>query len=141
MRMLSSIRTIAAWEMKRSMTTVGRHVLPLAAGLLLLLILATALAAQGGIHMQDGMYCIGIDDPDVARIVAPDSRFIVTVADGPALLEDRDRYDIVILQKEISVSDTERGQAALKAFERVYKHTSPRCRRRAGSLRRIPALG
>ena len=56
MRMLSSIRTIAAWEMKRSMTTVGRHVLPLAAGLLLLLILATALAAQGGIHMQDGMY-------------------------------------------------------------------------------------
>ncbi len=121
MRMLSSIRTIAAWEMKRSMTTVGRHVLPLAAGLLLLLILATALAAQGGIHMQDGMYCIGIDDPDVARIVAPDNRFIVTVADGPALQEDRDRYDIVILQKEISVSDTERGQAALKAFERVYE--------------------
>lgn len=121
MRMLSSIRTIAAWEMKRSMTTVGRHVLPLAAGLLLLLILATALAAQSGIHMQDGMYCIGIDDPDVARIVAPDNRFIVTVADGPALQEDRDRYDIVILQKEISVSDTERGQAALKAFERVYE--------------------
>ncbi|NLZ29635.1 MAG: hypothetical protein GX885_02625, partial [Methanomicrobiales archaeon] len=54
--MLSSIRTIATWEMKRSMTTMGRHILPLAAGLLLLLVLVTAFAAQSGIHMQDGMY-------------------------------------------------------------------------------------
>ena len=80
MSLASSIRTIADWEMNRSMTTMGRGVLPLAAGLLVLLVLVTAFAAESGIHMQDGIYRIGIDDPDVARIVDADNRFrVITV--------------------------------------------------------------
>jgi len=121
MRMLSSIWTIAVWEMKRSMTTMGRHVLPLAVGLLILLVLVTAFAAQSGVHMQDGMYRIGVDDSNVARVVAPDNRFTVIIADGPALWEDRFAYDIVILRGEVYAADTDKGRAALKSLERDYE--------------------
>ncbi|NLA38770.1 MAG: ABC transporter permease, partial [Methanomicrobiales archaeon] len=121
MRILSSIRTIAAWEMKRSVTTMGRHVLPLAVGLLVLLVLVTSFAAQSGIHMQDGMYRIGVDDSRVARIVASDSRFTVTIADGSTLWENRFSYDIIILGGEVYAIDTDKGRAALKSLERDYE--------------------
>jgi len=121
MSLASSIRTIAVWEMNRSMTTMGRNVLPLAAGLLVLLVLVTMFAAQSGVHMQDGMYHIGIDDPDVARVVAPDNRFAVDLADGPALWADRFAYDIVILHGEVYVADTDKGRAALTSLERDYE--------------------
>ncbi|WP_214084358.1 PrsW family intramembrane metalloprotease [Methanoculleus sp.] len=118
MSLASSIRTVAVWEMNRSMTTMGRNVLPLAAGLLVLLVLVTAFAAQSGVHMQDGMYRIGIDDPDVARVVAPDSRFAAYLDSGPALWENRFAYDIVILNGEVYAADTDKGRAALKTLER-----------------------
>jgi ABC-type Na+ efflux pump permease subunit len=121
MRVFSSIWTIAVWEMKRSMTTMGRHVLPLAAGLLLLLVLVTAFAAQSGVHMQDGIYRIGIDDPDVARIVAPDNRFTIDIADAPVLLAGWSAYDIVILHGQVYAADTEKGRAALSALVRDYE--------------------
>ena len=121
MSLASSIRTIAVWEMNRSMTTMGRNVLPLAAGLLILLGLVTVFAAQSGVHMQDGMYRIGIDDPDVARIVAPDSRFAVYLDNGAALRESRLAYDIVILNGEVYAADTDKGRAALKTLERDYE--------------------
>ena len=121
MSLASTIRTIAVWEMNRSMTTMGRNVLPLAAGLLVLLVLVTVFAAQSGVHMQDGMYRIGIDDPDVSRVVAPDNRFAVDLADGPALWTDRFAYDIIIVHGEVYVADTEKGRAAAKALERDYE--------------------
>ncbi|WP_331518962.1 hypothetical protein [Methanoculleus sp.] len=121
MSLASSIRTIAVWEMNRSMTTMGRNVLPLAAGLLVLLVLVTAFAAQSGVHMQDGMYRIGIDDPDVVRIVAPDSRFAAYLDNGPALWENRFAYDIVIRNGEVYAADTDKGRAALKTLERDYE--------------------
>jgi len=121
MSLASSILTIAVWEMNRSMTTMGRNVLPLAAGLLILLGLVTAFAAQSGVHMQDGMYSIGINDPDVARIVAPDSRFAVYLDDRAALRESRLAYDIVILNGEVYAADTDKGRAALKTLERDYE--------------------
>ncbi|MCC7556555.1 MAG: PrsW family intramembrane metalloprotease [Methanoculleus marisnigri] len=121
MSLASSIRTIAAWEMNRSMTTMGRSVLPLAAGLLVLLVLVTAFAAQSGVHMQDGMYRVGIDDPEIARIVAPDSRFTAYLDNGAALWENRFAYDIVILNGEVYAADTDKGRAALKTIERDYE--------------------
>ncbi|MDD2472418.1 MAG: ABC transporter permease subunit, partial [Methanoculleus sp.] len=121
MSFASSIRTIATWEISQSMTTMGRHVLPLAAGLLVLLVLATAFAAQSGVHMQDGIYRIGIDDPDVARIVAQDNRFTAYLDAGPALRENRFAYDLIVLDGEIYAADTEKGRAALTALERDYE--------------------
>ncbi|MCK9297778.1 PrsW family intramembrane metalloprotease [Methanoculleus sp. YWC-01] len=121
MSLATSIRTIAVWEINRSMTTMGRNILPLAAGLLILLVLVTVFAAQSGVHMQDGMYRIGIDDPDVARIVAPDSRFAAYLDSGPALWENRFAYDIVIMNGEVYAADTDKGRAALKTLERDYE--------------------
>ena len=54
---------------------------------------------------MDGIYRIGIDEPEVARIVAPDNRFTVEVADGPALWSNRFAYDIVILRGEVYAAD------------------------------------
>lgn len=121
MSLASSIRTIATWELNRSMTTMGRDILPLAAGLLTLLVLVTAFTAQSGVHMQDGIYRIGIDDPDVARVVAPDSRFITDLADGTTLRENRFAYDILILNRVVYVAETEKGRAAAKTLERDYE--------------------
>ncbi|MFA7562615.1 MAG: PrsW family intramembrane metalloprotease [Methanoculleus sp.] len=121
MHMLSSIRTIAVWEMKRSMTTMGRNVLPLAAGLLILLVLVTTFAAQSGVHMQDGIYHIGVDDLDTARIILPDTRFTVYIDSGSALWTNRFAYDVVILQGEVYAADTDKGRAALKTLERSYQ--------------------
>ncbi|MBP7145042.1 MAG: PrsW family intramembrane metalloprotease, partial [Methanoculleus sp.] len=121
MSLASSIRTIAVWEMNRSMTTMGRGVLPLAAGLLVLLVLVTAFAAESGIHMQDGIYRIGIDDPDVARIVDADTRFTVETVSGPALWNNRFAYDIVVIRGEVYAADTGKGRAALTALKRDYE--------------------
>lgn len=121
MSLASSIRTIAVWEMNRSMTTMGRNVLPLAVGLLVLLVLVTAFAAHSGVHMQDGIYHIGIDDPEIARVVAPDNRFTVELADGPTLWSNRFSYDIVVLAGEVYTADTGKGRAALTALERDYE--------------------
>ena len=121
MSLASSIRTIAVWEMNRSMTTMGRGVLPLAAGLLVLLVLVTAFAAESGIHMQDGIYRIGIDDPDVARIVDVDTRFTVEAVSGPALWGNRFAYDIIVIRGEVYAADTGKGRAALTALKRDYE--------------------
>ncbi len=121
MSLASSIRTIAVWEMNRSMTTVGRSVLPLAAGLLVLLVLVSAFAAESGIHMQDGIYRIGIDDPGIARVVAPDSRFTVDAADGSALWENRFSYDVIVIRGEVYAAETDKGRAALRALRRDHE--------------------
>ncbi len=121
MSLVSSIRTIAVWEMNRSMTTMGRNVLPLAMGLLVLLVLVTGFAAQSGVHMQDGIYRIGIDDPEVARVVAPDNRFTVELADGPTLWSNRFSYDIIVFSGEVYAADTDKGRAALTALRRDYE--------------------
>ncbi len=121
MSLASSIRTIAVWEMNRSMTTMGRNVLPLAMGLLVLLVLVTGFAAQSGVHMQDGIYRIGIDDPEVARVVVPDNRFTVELADGPTLWSNRFAYDVIVFSGEVYVADTDKGRAALTALRRDYE--------------------
>ncbi|MFA7198400.1 MAG: PrsW family intramembrane metalloprotease [Methanoculleus sp.] len=121
MSLASSIRTIATWELNRSMTTMGRDILPLAVGLLILLVLVTVFTSSSGVHMQDGIYRIGIDDPDVARVVAPDTRFTADLADGPTLRENQFAYDILILNRVVYVADTEKGRAAAKTLERDYE--------------------
>ena len=67
---LADIATIAKWEIKKTFTMMGRNVLPLAIVLFVLLILVTGFAAQSGMHLQDGMYEIAADNPDLAQILA-----------------------------------------------------------------------
>ena len=132
MSLASSIRTIAVWEMNRSMTTMGRGVLPLAAGLLVLLVLVTAFAAESGIHMQDGIYRIGIDDPDVARIVDADTRFTVETVSGPALWNNRFAYDVVVIRGEVYAADTGFGRPRRSTRSGLPNARAPSSRRPGG---------
>lgn len=120
MSQLSSVWTIARWELKKSMTSMGRNVLPLAVGLLVLLVLVTGFAAEQGIHLQDGMYRIGADDPDVVRIVAGDERFTVYQDSAAGLWQNRYAYDVIVIGGEVYAADTGKGRSALKALERDY---------------------
>ncbi|MDD1676237.1 MAG: PrsW family intramembrane metalloprotease, partial [Methanomicrobiales archaeon] len=59
----TSILTVAKWEVLRNLRSMSRNVLPPAVLLFIILVLASAFAAQSGIHLQDGMYRIGVNDP------------------------------------------------------------------------------
>src|SRR5512136_3507919 len=104
------ILTIARWEVKKSFTVMGRNVLPLAVVLFILLIAVTGFAAQSGMHLQDGMYEIGVDDPQIAALLAGDARFSVYQLDGALLLANRDTFDSVIVQGNVYPGTSEKAK-------------------------------
>ncbi|MFA4877264.1 MAG: ABC transporter permease [Methanoregula sp.] len=117
---LSDIWTIARWEVKRSFTMMSRDVLPVAVILFVLLVVVTGFAAQSGMHLQDGIYQVGVDDPQVASLIASDTRFSVYNLDAPALLKNRGAFDLIIINGVVYPGSTEKGKAAQKTFERDY---------------------
>ncbi len=117
---ISAILTISRWEVKRSLTTMGRNVLPLAAVLFILLILATGFAQERGVHLQDGMYAMATDSPDLAAVIAGDARFRVSLGSAEALAPAMADFDLVVAEGRITAADTDRGRAALAAFSRDY---------------------
>ncbi|MDP3564064.1 MAG: ABC transporter permease, partial [Methanoregula sp.] len=117
---LKDISTIARWEVKKSFTVMSRDVLPFAIILFVLLVAVTGFAAQTGMHLQDGMYVVGVDDPQVAELIASDARFSVYRADSFTLLDKRNAFDLVIIHGQVYTSPTERAKAAQKTLERDY---------------------
>ncbi|MGA8379321.1 MAG: PrsW family intramembrane metalloprotease, partial [Methanoregula sp.] len=89
-----NIATIARWEVKKTFSVMSRNILPVAIVLFVLLILVTGFAAESGLHIQDGMYRIGVDDPKVAAIFASDARFTVYQASDPELAGNNGVYDL-----------------------------------------------
>ena len=87
---LTDIVTIARWEVKKSFSMMRRDTLPLAIVLFVLLVIVTGFAAQSGMHLQDGMYEVGVDDPTVAQLLASDARFSVYEMDSSALIKNRE---------------------------------------------------
>ena len=120
MGIFSDIFTIARWEVKKSFSTMGRNVLPLAIILFILLIIATGFVARSGMHLQDGMYLIATDDRELGNILASDGRFTVFIGDGSALISGRSAFDLIIVERTVSQPLTERGHAAIKALARDY---------------------
>ncbi len=122
---LTDITTIARWEVKRTLTQMSKDTLPLAIVLFILLILVTGFAAQSGMHLQDGMYKVGVDDPAIAQLLASDNRFLVYQLDRATLEQNRQAFDIVVMEGKVYGSDTERAKSALKTVERDYaKYTN-----------------
>jgi ABC-type Na+ efflux pump permease subunit len=122
---IADITTIARWEVKRTVTQMSRATLPLAIVLFILLILVTGFAAKSGMHLQDGMYEAGVDDPAIARLLASDNRFSVYQLDSEKLMQNRQAFDIVVIQGTVYGSGSERGRSALKTVERDYaKYTN-----------------
>jgi hypothetical protein len=114
------IATIARWEVKKTFSIMSRDVLPIAIVLFVLLVVVTGFAAQNGLHIQDGMYRIGVDDPKVAALFASDARFTVYEADAATLLANRGAYDLIIVNGAAYATPTEKGKAAIKTLERDY---------------------
>ena len=82
---LADIVTIAKWEVKKSLTTMSRDMLPLAIILFVLLVAVTGFSAQSGLHLQDGMYNVATNDAAIAELLASDNRFTVTLLDNNPL--------------------------------------------------------
>ena len=120
MGIFSEIFTIASWEVRKSFSTMGRNVLPLAVVLFLCLIIATGFVARSGMHLQDGMYTLATDDPDLGSIFAKDGRFAVYVLAKGSPPPSPNAFDLVVLDGVVSEPGTERGRAALKTLSRDY---------------------
>ena len=114
------IATIARWEVKKTFSVMSRNLLPVAIVLFVLLILVTGFAAESGLHIQDGMYRIGVDDPKVAALFTPDARFTVYQESDAVLATDNEAYDLVIIKGVVSASPTGKGRSAENALERDY---------------------
>ena len=117
---LADIATIARWEVKRSFTMLGRDVLPFAIILFVLLVVVTGFAAQTGMHLQDGMYIVGVDDPQIANLLASDARFSVYSMDSSVLFKNQNAFDLIIVNGTVYSSATDKGKAAQKTLERDY---------------------
>jgi ABC-type Na+ efflux pump permease subunit len=120
MSMLTDIATISRWEVKKSFSMMSRDVLPVSIILFILLVLVTGFSAQTGLHLQDGMYEVGVDDPQIAGLLAGDARFSVYLLDAPLLNANSDSFDLIILQGTVYSSETEKADAAQKTLERDY---------------------
>jgi ABC-type Na+ efflux pump permease subunit len=120
MGIFSDICTISRWEVKKSFSTMGRNVLPLAVILFILLVLATGFVARTGMHLQDGMYTLATDDPELGNILSSDGRFTVFLVERTTLLSERTAFDLAIVNRTVLPPLTERGRAAEKTLGRDY---------------------
>jgi len=110
---LRQILTISKWEVRRSATTMPREVIPVAVALFILLIVVTGYTQESGIHLQDRMYTAGVDATDTGAIILGDPRF--TVYSGMP-----GGTDLTVAPPTIRSANTDRGNAALKAFQTDY---------------------
>ncbi|MEN6610115.1 MAG: ABC transporter permease [Methanoregulaceae archaeon] len=115
-----SIFTIAVWEVRRSFGAMTRSVFPLAAVLFILLVIVTGFAAQSGMHLQDGMYRIGVDRTATAAIFAGDPRFDIVVTDYQTLSTYRNSFDLIIINGRVYNLPNERSRAAMTTLRQDY---------------------
>ena len=120
MSTLTDISTIARWEVKKSFSMMSRDVLPFSIILFVLLMVVTGFTAQTGLHLQDGMYQVGVDDHQVAQLLAGDARFSVYLLDAPTLNANRNSFDLIIVQGTVYSSATDKANAAQKTLGRDY---------------------
>jgi len=120
MSALREIATIARWEVKKTFSIMSRGLLPVAIVLFLLLIAVTGFAAQSGLHIQDGMYRLATDDPQVASLFASDVRFSVYTVDPATIPPAIAPYDIAIVDGVVYTAQTDKGKSAQKTLERDY---------------------
>jgi ABC-type Na+ efflux pump permease subunit len=116
------VLTISRWEIRRAFGTMGKNVLPIAVVLFVLLIAVTGFTAKSGLHIQDGIYRVGTDDPAIAGILSGDSRFSVELTSIGEIEAAQDNYDLIISNNTVHVHDTDRGRSAANTLTRDYSH-------------------
>ena len=76
----------------------GTDVLPLAAVLFILLVTGDRVHRQTGLHLQDGMYRVGVDDPQITGLIASDARFTVYQLDDQTLNANKNSFDVIVVR-------------------------------------------
>ncbi|HUU75369.1 MAG TPA: PrsW family intramembrane metalloprotease [Methanoregulaceae archaeon] len=120
MNFLSGILTIARWEVRKSVGTMGKDVLPLAVLLFIILVAVTGNTAQSGLHLQDNLYSVGVDDPSLVGVIGSDSRFVIYEGSPVSLYQNRESFDVIIIRGDVFAPDTKKGRAAVKTLQRDY---------------------
>lgn len=120
-QILEQMATISRWEVKRFLGTMSRDLLPLSVVLLILLVLVSGFAAQHGMHLQDGLYQLGIDDPEYLEVVGGDPRYAVyDTSNLPSVPPGNAGLDLRVQSGYIQRAPGEKGRAAQKSLERDY---------------------
>ncbi len=126
---LGRILKISKWEIRRFAGTMDKGLIPIVAALFILLVVAMGFANSSGIHLEDNVYTVFTDSDESIKIIGFDSRFVIyKVPSGyfsqhPQYLLDpqyRDAFDLIVSGDTVTTSGTDRGNAALLAFERDY---------------------
>ena len=135
MEMLHQLLTLSRWEIRRFFGTMSRDLVPLAVILLILLILVSGYAAKSGMHLQDGLYQIGIDSPVYLDIVGTDPRYVTYDTSTLSGVPPRSAgVDVKIDTGTIIRAPGEKGRAAQKSLERDYQAYSDRIYREQDDL-------
>lgn len=122
MQMLNQLLTLSRWEVRRFFTTMSRDLLPLSAVLIILLLLVSGFAAQRGMHLQDGLYQIGVDSPVYFDVIGSDTRFnIYDTSSLAGVPPQAAGVDLKIQTGTILRSPGEKSRAAQKSLERDYQ--------------------
>ena len=122
MQVLHQLLTLSRWEVRRFFTTMSRDLLPLSVILFILLILVSGYAAQSGMHLQDGLYKIGIDSPSYLDIIGSDSRYIVYDTGSLSRVPPQNAgVDLKIQTGTLQRASGDKGRAAQKSFEHDYQ--------------------
>ena len=121
MEALSQLLTIARWEIKRFQGTMSRDLLPVAIVLLVLLVGVSGFTAQQGIHLQDGIYRIGVDSQIYLDIIGGDPRYVVYALPSDVVNIRSLGLDLSIRAGSLLRANGDKGAAAQKSFERDYQ--------------------
>ena len=91
---------------------MSRDVLPVSVVLFVLLILVTGFSAQTGLHLQDGMYEVGVDDPRIAQHSFPAMHDSLSTCLMHLSECKQGLFDLIILQGTVYSSETNKADAA-----------------------------
>jgi ABC-type Na+ efflux pump permease subunit len=122
MKELYQLITLSRWEVQRFFGTMSRDLLPISVILLIIMILVSGFAAQRGMHLQDGMYQIGLDNPAYLDVVGADPRYLIRdtrLLSGASPQEAG--VDVKIQSGTIFRAPGDKGRAAQKSLERDYQ--------------------
>lgn len=134
MQALRQLLTIALWEMKRFSGTMTRDLLPMAVVLIVLLVAVSGFAAQQGIHLNDGIYRIGVDSQVYLDIIGSDPRYLIYALPGDAQGMRELGLDLAVSAGSLLRANGDKGSAAQKSFERDYQAYQDRVYRQQTDL-------
>ncbi|WP_342764568.1 ABC transporter permease [Methanospirillum stamsii] len=98
-----------------------RDLLPVAIVLLILLVAVSGFITEKGIHLQDGMYRIGVDSPVYLDIIGNDPRYLVYSLPSDIQNIRSMGLDLAIRDGSLLRTNGDKGAAAQKSFERDYQ--------------------